>query len=108
EGLLPYLSEPEVHALLDQVASLSAEGSTLALDCVGVDPFSQPGFAPHAERLKARGIRMISSCADPAALLAEHGFQAHAVGVPAMAARTGRAVPGDPLRGYLVAAIRTC
>jgi len=111
EGLLPYLREREVRRLLAQISRLAAPGSALALDVPGADPFTVPAFAPHAEEMRARGIRMHFTCDDPARLLDAFGWSARAVGAADLADRYDRellppAAGRDPLRSHLVAASR--
>jgi methyltransferase (TIGR00027 family) len=111
EGLLPYLHEPDVLRLLAQITALSAPGSALALDVPGADPFTVPAFAPHADKMRARGIRMHFTCDEPAALLDAFGWTAHAVAAAELASRWHRPLltpetEPDPLRSHLVAASR--
>jgi methyltransferase (TIGR00027 family) len=111
EGLLPYLHEIEVRRLFTQMSALAAPGSALALDCAGVDPFSSPSFARQAEKMRALGIRMHFSCADPVRFVDAFGWTAHDTSVAELAAERARALPwgeadGDPIRTHLVAATR--
>lgn len=108
EGLLPYLQAGDVTRLFARVASLSAAGSALAFDCVGVDAFSAPAFAAQAEALALRGIRMPFACEDPVALLSPFGFAACRSSFREVAARWGRGADtaSDPLFAHLVAARR--
>ncbi|APR77262.1 O-Methyltransferase involved in polyketide biosynthesis [Minicystis rosea] len=111
EGLLPYLEEADVPRLFKQIAPLASAGSTLALDCAGVDPFTSSGFAALAEKLRSRGIQMHFACSDPVALLEGFGWTAKSVTIAELATRAGRTIPwrdgdGDPLRTHLVSASR--
>ena len=110
EGLLPYLHEADVRRLFERISALAVLGSTLALDVSGAGAFTSPTFAPHAERMKQRGIEFHYTCDDPVALLDGFGWSAQDFTLADLAARAARALPdggtNDLLRSHCVSASR--
>lgn len=66
EGLLMYLSETQVHQLLQSVANLSAIGSWLGLDMVNVTALTYGAYQGYFQ----------FGCDQPEALLSTYGWQA--------------------------------
>jgi methyltransferase (TIGR00027 family) len=93
EGLLPYLREADVRRLFTRVSTLAVAGSTLALDVAGTRAFSSPTFAPHLDRMRARGIDLHFTCDEPVALLDAFGWSAEDHTLEELSARSGRALP---------------
>jgi methyltransferase (TIGR00027 family) len=109
EGLLPYLREADVRKLFTRVSALAVAGSTLALDVAGAGMFSSPTFAPHAERLRARGIELHFTCDEPVALLDAFGWSAGDFTLGELEARSGRPLASndvDLMDAHCVAASR--
>ncbi len=76
EGLLVYLEEPAVHALLAQVDSLSAPGTSLFFDVPGRALFESASSAPAVEAMAARGSPWRFGTDDPASLVSGRGWTA--------------------------------
>lgn len=76
EGLLGYLEEPQVHHLLDTLASLAGSGSVLLADLSGRTPVDAPYMATWFARLEKAGMSRRFATNDPAGLCAAHGWQA--------------------------------
>jgi methyltransferase (TIGR00027 family) len=78
EGLLGYLTEPEVHRLLDVVDRLAVPGSVLLSDVGGRSALDSPGVAFWFQRCAENGIDNARyGTDDPEGLLAAHGWNAH-------------------------------
>lgn len=78
EGLLGYLEEPEVHNLLDTLATLAAPDSVLLTDVAGPSP-SYPELATWLARRERAGMSQRFATDDPEGLLASHGWQAEVI-----------------------------
>ncbi len=76
EGLLVYLDEPAVHALLAQVDSLSAPGSHVLFDVPGRALFESATSAPAIQAMAARGSPWRFGTDDPASLVSALGWTA--------------------------------
>jgi methyltransferase (TIGR00027 family) len=111
EGLLFYLSEDAVRALLREAARLSAGGGLLAADVFGTGVRAQPAMASHLAWRERAGLPPPFATDDPAGLLAACGWRlARITGPGAPDASFGRlpiasrpAAPG-PDRTHLVTA----
>jgi len=113
EGLLQYLPEPAVHALLDAVTALSVPGSRLVTDVVGAALLRSEKARPILDAMAAAGSPWVFGTDDPGALLTARGWDAevHLLGAVAegFGRRAGSVAPDDGLdddRGYLVRATR--
>jgi methyltransferase (TIGR00027 family) len=76
EGLLGYLEEPQVHRLLDTLASLAAAGSVLLADVSGPTPADAPYLDTWFARLAKAGISRRFATDDPEGLFASRGWPA--------------------------------
>jgi methyltransferase (TIGR00027 family) len=76
EGLLMYLDAESVSALLGAVARLAAPGSRIGFDVPNPMLLAAPRMRGMLDALEAMGAPWRYGCADPEALLAEHGFHA--------------------------------
>ena len=114
EGLLFYLSPTAVHALLDAVSLLAAEGSQLGADLVSKDLLTSPVMEPLLAAFARRGVVGRFGTNSPETLLAEHGWERQVTQPGERGANYGRwpypvtprSVPGVP-RLFLVRAQRT-
>lgn len=79
EGFLLYLDEPDVHALLDGVSSMSRARGALGADVTNRDIFLAPTEAPLLETFAWMGAPLRFGTNDPEELLARHGWRASAV-----------------------------
>lgn len=86
EGLLFYLPEDAVHRLLEHTYRLSADGSVLAADMIGVSPGPPQAFKDLFAEL---GAPFIFVTADLAGLMRLHGWHADEVGLGEVARRLG-------------------
>jgi methyltransferase (TIGR00027 family) len=113
EGLLPFLSESAVLALLDKVAALSAPGSCLGLNAVNRDMLTSPLTYILVKSMEEAGVPWLSAIDDPEAFLAERGWGATVVQFGEESANFGRwpypviprSVPNFP-RTWLVTAVK--
>ena len=111
EGLFYYLARPAVHALLEQVRSLTAVDSLLGLDLMNRGLFFSPPAWPMQAALARRGAPGRFGTNTPETLLAAHGFDADVTQPGEDGANFGRwpqsfvprAMPGVP-RSFLVRA----
>jgi methyltransferase (TIGR00027 family) len=76
EGLLMYLDDASVNALLATVATLAAKGSAIGFDVPNPTLLVAPRLKPMLDPLAEMGAPWRFGCEDPAALLAAHGFEA--------------------------------
>jgi methyltransferase (TIGR00027 family) len=114
EGLLYYLAEPAVHALLDQVRLLTAADSLLGLDVMNRGLFFSPVAWPMQAALVRRGAPGRFGTNDPEKMMARHGFAADVTQPGGQGANFGRwrkpmlprQAPGVP-RSFLVRARRS-
>ncbi len=93
QGLLMYLTEPDVHRLLDQITRLSCAGGVFGADLPSRASLQHPWMAEWLARLAARGMPWQFGSDDPASLLAAHGWQPHIAEFTAVAQRLGRYHP---------------
>ena len=113
EGLLPFLSESAVLALLDKVAALSAPGSCLGLNAVNRNMLTSPMIQFWLKSMEEAGVPWLSAIDDPEAFLAERGWVATVVQFGEEGANFGRwpypviprSVPNFP-RSWLVTAVK--
>ena len=69
EGLTQYLTEPDVHRLLDRISQQSAVGSCLAIDFVGTSLLDSPAMRPMLDRLAERDMAWHYGNEEPGTLL---------------------------------------
>lgn len=113
EGLLFYLTEPSVHALLDAVGGLAATGGRLGADLVGGELLTSPVMRPLLEALARLGVSGRFGTEDPEGLFAGHGWEAEVFQPGGLGANYGRwpypvmprGIKGVP-RLFLVGALR--
>jgi methyltransferase (TIGR00027 family) len=115
EGFLPYLPEPGVARLFDEISALAAPGSWLGCDTVNREMLTSPWTRPWIERLASAGISWLSGIDEPEALLGERGWSVTVIQYGEEGANFGRwpfppmpprSVPGIP-RNFLVTATRS-
>ncbi len=105
EGLLQYLPETAVRALLDAVTARSAPGSHLILDVVGARLLHDPAARPLLAAMEALGSPWLFGTDDPAAMLIDRGWTCEVRGFTDVSAELGRALgigEGPDERGFLV------
>lgn len=90
EGLLQYLPEPAVLALLDDVTGRSAAGSHLLTDVVGARLLASEQMRPLLDSMAAAGSPWVFGTDDPLALLAPRGWGGDARLLDDVAAELGR------------------
>ena len=113
EGFLLYLEEPDVHALLDGIASMTCARSRLGADTTNRDIFLAPAEFPLLETFAWMGAPLRFGDNDPESLLARHGWRARAIQPGDKGASYGRwpypvpprQIPGFP-RSFLLTAHR--
>lgn len=113
EGLLPYLSESVVQALLNRVTALSAPGSWLGLTAINHDTLTSPAMHLWLKSMKEAGIPWLSAIDEPESLLAKHKWVATVVQPGEESANFGRwpypvvprSAPNIP-RAWLVTAVK--
>lgn len=110
EGLLMYLDAPSGDAILATVGHLSAPGSRLGIEHVNRAYLDLPQIQEVQRRLRQFSATWRSTCEDPVAWLAAHGWTATVIHQADLAARHNRPVPelttaGDA-RMWLVTADR--
>lgn len=93
EGLSSYLTEVENSHLLDDLAALAQEGSTLGIDMLSSDYLHNPVVNPFLGRLRSLGIPWQFGTNDPEAFLEGHGWRAQVHSFDAVARRLGRWPP---------------
>lgn len=76
EGLTPYLSESDVHRLIDRLSTHSAAGSHLLIDFVGTSLLESPALRPMLDGLAERGMAWRYGTEEPEALLEHRGWRA--------------------------------
>jgi methyltransferase (TIGR00027 family) len=76
EGLLYYLTESQVRALLQRISQAAAPGSRFGADLVSASFFSSPWTKSALEMMAKSGMPWQFGSDDPEALLAENGWQA--------------------------------
>ena len=115
EGLLYYLEEAVVHALLDRIAALTAPGSWLGADLVNRDSLWSPLLQPWLVIGAYNGAVWRFGTNNPERLCACHGWEPWVRQPGEEGADFGRwplpvvprGIPGIP-RGFLVVARRCC
>jgi methyltransferase (TIGR00027 family) len=75
EGLLFYLTKPDVHGLLEKVGALTVRGSLLGLDVMNRGLFFSPVAWPMQATLARRGAPGRFGTNDPETLMARHGWE---------------------------------
>lgn len=90
EGLLVYLPERAVEALLARVRDLAAPGSVLACDVVGRSLLTSPWMQTWLRRLEEHEFTWVFGDDDPEGLLRRFGWDASAVRIGDAAAHFGR------------------
>jgi methyltransferase (TIGR00027 family) len=85
EGLLFYLSDEGVRALLGEAAGLSAAGSLFIADVMGAGVRSLPVMQPYLRWLAANGLPPPFGTDDPAALFAGCGWVPESIHSPGQA-----------------------
>ena len=86
EGLLFYLPEDAVHRLLENTYRLSADGSILAADMIGVSPGPPQAFK---DLFAGLGAPFVFVTGDLAGLMRLHGWDADEVGLSEVARLLG-------------------
>lgn len=99
EGILLYLAETEVRALLDATGALSAPGSRLGADLINRDLFLSPSGWPILEAFSWLGSPLRFGTNRPEELLAEYGWTAKAIQPGESGAHYGRWPYPVPPRG---------
>lgn len=113
EGLLFYLAEATVHALLSTVSVLAAIRSWIGVDLASRDLLTSPTMGPLLGAFARRGVVGRFGTNDPEGLFARHGWEAEVIQAGEPGANYGRwpytvmprGVPGIP-RLFLVRAQR--
>ncbi|WP_433758304.1 class I SAM-dependent methyltransferase [Nocardia sp. CA-135398] len=113
EGLTPYLTESEVHQMIDRLSSHSATGSHLLIDFVGTSLLESPAMRPMLDRLAERGMTWLYGTEQPEAQLENRGWRATVTRIGTVGTSMNRwpfpdaprGTPGVP-QGYLVHATR--
>jgi methyltransferase (TIGR00027 family) len=88
EGILFYLQNEVVTRVLDEVTSLSAPGSSMGFDIANAATLTSPYTRAWLEMQARLGAPWLGTLDDPAATLAERGWQAEVV------------QPGDPQANF--------
>jgi methyltransferase (TIGR00027 family) len=90
EGLLYYIPEPDVHAILDAVHAVTAPGSRVVADIVNADALTLPNMRGLLDVFAGWGCPWLFGTDDPEGLFARHGFDVTAVQPGEPAADFGR------------------
>jgi methyltransferase (TIGR00027 family)/uncharacterized protein (TIGR02246 family) len=88
EGLLMYLEEAEVLALLTAINGIAAPGSWIALDAVNPEVMTSPYMSRYMNALREAGSPWKFGIEDPESFFRQHGWAATVV------------QPGDPEASY--------
>lgn len=88
EGLLYYIPETDVHAILDAVRAATAPGSIVIADIVNADALTLPNMRGLLDVFASWNCPWVFGTDEPEALFADHGFAVTAV------------QPGDPAADY--------
>jgi methyltransferase (TIGR00027 family) len=99
EGVLYYLSEGQVDAVVGQVTELSAPGSVLCLEQVNTDLYRAPWMQEWLRTMREEGRPWRSGLADPETWLAGRGWHAVVREPCDLPEAEGRLVPRTPPRG---------
>jgi methyltransferase (TIGR00027 family) len=76
EGLMQYLTEPDVNGLLDRITGLSAPGSLLLTDFVGQSLLDSPQLRPMLDKFATHDMTWRYGTDRPEDLLHPRGWQA--------------------------------
>jgi methyltransferase (TIGR00027 family) len=110
QGLLVYLDQPTVAALLDGIAALAVPGSVLGADMQHSRAFDHPFTRPLRELMAEWGTPWRFGTTDPVGLLGAHGWRASTIQLGDPAANYQRFAPPsaypDLPRPFLVTAER--
>lgn len=79
EGLLYYIPEPDVHAILRAVRDVTEPGSVVIADIVNSDALTLPNMRGLLDVFASWGCPWLFGTDDPEGLFAEHGFRVTAV-----------------------------
>lgn len=90
EGLLYYIEEADVHAILDAVHAVTAPGSRVIADIVNADALTLPNMRGLLDVFASWGCPWLFGTDDPEGLFAGHGFDVTAVQPGEPAADFGR------------------
>ena len=90
EGLFFYMTEASVHALLEDVAALTASQSWLGADLVNRDLLRSPTMWPLLAAFARRGVAGSFGTNDPETLFGEHGWKAEVIQPGEQEANYGR------------------
>ncbi|MFI0905852.1 SAM-dependent methyltransferase [Streptomyces sioyaensis] len=99
EGVLYYLTEHQVNAVVDRMTALSAAGSACFLEQVNTDLYRAPWMQEWLRTMRDEGRPWLSGVADPEAWLADRGWHAVVREPCDLAEAAGRLVPRTPPRG---------
>ncbi|MFE7410342.1 class I SAM-dependent methyltransferase [Streptomyces laurentii] len=99
EGVLYYLTEEQVDAVVDRVTELSAAGSVLCLEQVNTDLYRAPWMRDWLRQMRDAGRPWRSGVAEPEAWLAGRGWRAEVREPCDLDEAAGRVVPRTPPRG---------
>lgn len=99
EGLTQYLSETDVHRLIDRLSSHSATGSHLLIDFVGTSLLESPALRPMLEGLADRGMTWRYGTEEPETLLEHRGWRATVTRIGTVGAALNRWPFPDAPRG---------
>jgi methyltransferase (TIGR00027 family) len=93
EGLLFYLPESAVHALLAHTAGLSCPGSSLGADVMSTEMLQDERRRAWVQFYADAGAPLVFGTDDPESLLASHGWQATIHRFPDVSLELGKAWP---------------
>jgi methyltransferase (TIGR00027 family) len=109
EGLTQYLTESDVHRMIDRISSHSAIGSHLLIDFIGTSLLESPAMSPMLDRLAERSMTWQYGTEEPETLLEHRGWRATVTRIGTVGTAMNRwpfpdaprGTPGVP-QGYLV------
>lgn len=99
EGLLFYLPEGAVHALLDATARLSLRGTMLGTDIMSAAMLADERRRAWVQFYSDAGAPLIFGTDEPLPLFESHGWRATLHGYPDISQQMGRAWPLPPTTG---------
>ncbi|WP_084511046.1 SAM-dependent methyltransferase [Nocardia lijiangensis] len=99
EGLTQYLTEADVHRLLDRITELSAPGCHLLIDFVGTSLLESRAMRPMLELLAARDMTWQYGNEEPETLLESHGWKTTVTRIGTAGTTLGRWPFPDAPRG---------
>jgi methyltransferase (TIGR00027 family) len=109
EGLTQYLTESDVHRMIDRISSHSAIGSHLLIDFIGTSLLESPAMSPMLDRLAERSMTWQYGTDEPETLLEHRGWRATVTRIGTVGTAMNRwpfpdAPRGTPCvpQGYLV------